>query len=91
MLNPNPQNQTLDVASLIRELRSVLKLTQEKFAGRLGVSVRTVNRWENGQTIPSPLAMEKIRDLLQQHLTLANVPKSGESLTFSCQLFPSQE
>lgn len=37
-------------------------LTQEKFAARLGVTFPTINRWENGRTHPSPLAMQKIEE-----------------------------
>ncbi|MBI3302780.1 MAG: helix-turn-helix domain-containing protein [Deltaproteobacteria bacterium] len=37
----------------IRELREHLQLTQEVFARILGVSFATVNRWENGKTMPT--------------------------------------
>ena len=37
----------------IRALREHLELTQEVFARILGVSFATVNRWENGKSIPS--------------------------------------
>jgi len=53
------------MASLIRELRKRLDLTQEKFAARLGVTFPTINRWENGRTAPSPLAKQRIQELLR--------------------------
>src|SRR5215475_6078007 len=37
----------------IRRLRERLALTQELFARILGVSFATVNRWENGKSVPS--------------------------------------
>jgi len=37
----------------VRELREHLSLTQEVFARVLGVSFATVNRWENGKTVPT--------------------------------------
>ena len=37
----------------IRVLREQLELTQEVFAQILGVSFATVNRWENGKSVPS--------------------------------------
>ena len=37
----------------IRALREQLELTQEVFARILGVSFATVNRWENGKSMPS--------------------------------------
>lgn len=49
---------------VVRELRRRLQLTQEKFAARLGVTFPTINRWENGRSLPSPLARQRIRELL---------------------------
>ena len=40
-------------------------LTQEKFAAKLGVTFPTINRWENGRAKPSPLALQRIKELLQ--------------------------
>ena len=51
---------------LIRELRHTLKLTQERFAVQLGVTFPTINRWENGHAMPSPLALRQVDALLQQ-------------------------
>lgn len=52
------------VGKLIREIRKSTCLTQEQFAAKLGVTYPTVNRWENGRAKPSPLAIEKIENLL---------------------------
>jgi DNA-binding transcriptional regulator YiaG len=38
----------------IKFTRLELKLTQEKFAAMVGVSVTTVSRWENNKTTPHP-------------------------------------
>ncbi|NEU77585.1 helix-turn-helix transcriptional regulator [Nostoc sp. UIC 10630] len=68
-----------EVGKLIRELRLLTGLTQEQFAATLGVTYPTINRWENGRSKPSPLAMEKIeaqlhemgdqgKDLLEKYL-----------------------
>lgn len=54
-----------DIRRLVRELRKRTGLTQEKFAAKLGVTFPTINRWENGRAKPSPLAMQKIEDLLR--------------------------
>jgi putative transcriptional regulator len=56
----------LSVPSLVRETRQQLKLSQAKFAAQLGVSFQTVNRWENGRANPSPLALERLNELLRQ-------------------------
>lgn len=62
------------MARLVRELRELTGLTQEKFAAKLGVTFPTVNRWENGRARPSPLALEKIENLLR------NVRGKGQAL-----------
>ena len=59
-------NEQPDLAPLVRELRKRLGLTQEKFAARLGVTFPTVNRWENGRTKPSPMAVEHLRDFVRE-------------------------
>ena len=56
--------QSTEPAALIREVRGRLGLTQEKFAARLGVTLPTINRWENGRTKPSPLAIQNLRALI---------------------------
>lgn len=66
-----------ETANLVRELRQQLHLSQEKFAGKLGVSVRTVNRWENGQASPSPLAIEKLEAISQALNITAKVTQQG--------------
>lgn len=37
-------------------IRAKLRMTQEQFAHACGVTVSTVNRWENDHAKPSPLA-----------------------------------
>lgn len=49
-----------DYAALVKVLRRRLGLTQEQFAHRLGVTFASVNRWENGQVKPSPMARQKL-------------------------------
>lgn len=52
--------QQPEIGKLIRELRHLLGLTQEQFAAELGVVYPTVNRWENGHSTPSPMAIKLI-------------------------------
>jgi putative transcriptional regulator len=47
----------------IADLRRRLNMTQEQFARELGVTVGTVNRWENGRFRPSPLAEKALKKL----------------------------
>jgi len=48
----------------VKEMRLSLGLTQEEFAHRLGVTLCTVNRWENNKTTPSRLALRQIEQFL---------------------------
>jgi transcriptional regulator with XRE-family HTH domain len=63
-----------DIEKAIRDLRHKLGLTQEQFAAKVGVTFSTVNRWENGKSQPSPLALERIGRLAQS----VDHPKSGK-------------
>lgn len=51
---------------LIQEIRQSMGLTQEEFAVIIGVTFPTVNRWENGHTKPSKLAVQQIEALLEK-------------------------
>ena len=57
-----------ELAKKIRECRTRKNLTQEHLARNIGVTLNTVQRWESGKTIPSPLAMEKLQSLLEDVL-----------------------
>ncbi len=50
----------------IKEIRSKLGWSQEKFARRLGVSHTTVNRWERGKTTLSPMAQSVFERLSRE-------------------------
>lgn len=55
-----------DTCKMIREVRTTLGLTQEHFAAKIGVTVTTVNRWENDRGKPYPLTMLRIERLRQK-------------------------
>lgn len=61
----------------IKELRKLMGLTQERFAAQLGVTVSTVNRWENGKGKPSPLALLRIKEFWQEIEKQKNANKNG--------------
>jgi putative transcriptional regulator len=44
---------------MVKDVRRQLALSQEELAHALGVSFATVNRWENGKTVPSKLAQRQ--------------------------------
>jgi len=53
-------------ARKIFDLRCKLNLTQEGFAQVLGVTVATINRWENGHTTPTRLARKALLELEEE-------------------------
>jgi len=46
-----------NLPELVKEVRRQLGISQEDLARKLGVSFATVNRWENGKSQSSKLAM----------------------------------
>ena len=58
---------THDLPRRVRRLRRRLKLTQEGFAERLGVSVITIHRWETGQSSPRRLGLKRLDELEEEH------------------------
>lgn len=52
----------------VNALRTSMGLSISEFAKRLGVHERSVSRWENAHTDPSPLALSRIQELQQPEL-----------------------
>ena len=48
--------------SFLRELRKEHGITQEQFAEKLGVSARTISRWETGSNMPDISLLSEIAD-----------------------------
>lgn len=58
-------------------------LTQEQFAGRVGVSYETISRWENGKMQPSPLAikqLERVEREISKSLNVTEQKRGGQEL-----------
>ncbi len=51
----------------LKEIKKENHYSDEMIARKLGVSFLTVNRWLNGKTEPSQLALEKLQDYLLKH------------------------
>ena len=56
----------------IHQMRLELQVSQEEFAKMIGVSIRTINRWESGEGKPSLLAWHRINQLIKQTQDLRN-------------------
>lgn len=55
-----------DIPALVKELRERLRLTQEQFAQKVGVTYSTVNHWENGKRTPQPYLVRRLFELKQE-------------------------
>jgi len=62
----NLKTTELSEPSAPKEIRSKLKLTQSAFAGLLGVSMRTLQDWEQGRRHPQGPAIALLR-IAEQH------------------------
>ncbi len=70
-------DRTNQQGAVISALRQRLSMTQEEFAHAIGVTVSTVNRWENGHIEPSRLARKAMQGLAVQ----AAIPVDLEAVT----------
>lgn len=52
---------------LIRFIRSNANISQYEFANELHVAFATVNRWENGKTMPPPVAQKALYEFCIRH------------------------
>ena len=56
----------MPLPELLRTLRKRLGgVSQEQLAHRMGLAWSTINRWENSRGKPSPLARQKLDQLLE--------------------------
>lgn len=62
----NLKTRTLQAPAAAKVIRSQLQLSQSAFAGLMGVSLRTVQEWEQGRREPSGPAKTLLR-IAQQH------------------------
>lgn len=70
-----------NMSDFIRHLRRQLGMTQEEFAHSLGITVGTVNRWENGRFRPSKLAKATILEFARRHGVAVQSEPDGADLT----------
>lgn len=55
------------MGTLIKQIRTYLKLSQAQLAEKLSVSFQTVNRWENGKAVPNRAAQTIIYNLCKEN------------------------
>jgi DNA (cytosine-5)-methyltransferase 1 len=70
------ESATADVLRLLRAIRTFR--SQQEVAKELGINVKTVRRWENGTTPPSPLYRPILLDLLYPRAQGFSEPSSAD-------------
>ncbi|MCD8293792.1 MAG: DUF3990 domain-containing protein [Clostridia bacterium] len=73
---------------LIKAIRITAGMTQKQFADELKTKILTVNRWENGKSVPSPMAQNMIYEFCDKHgidmfdtiVESIRVPQAGDSV-----------
>lgn len=63
----------MDYPQMIREIRSILNISQEDLARALHISFATVNRWENAKATPSKMAQRALIDFCKKNKSLQSV------------------
>jgi len=64
-------------ANTVKEVRRQLALSQEGLAQELGVSFTTINRWENGKTVPFKLARTQFDTFCTKMIKQGKLKLSG--------------
>ena len=55
----------MEIGAIIKKRRTVMKLTQEEFAGKVNVTPQAVSRWENEISLPDISLVPRIADILK--------------------------
>ena len=69
----------MNFSDIVKAVRVYLGITQEQLAHDLNISFSTINRWENGRTIPSRLAKMRFVEYCLQR----NVDNNSRAVSMS--------
>ncbi len=81
----------MKIADKIRQQRRLENITQEELSGLVGVSLKTIQRWENGERSPRIQEIQKLADILSVPVEyLINSNDMSDSTDPQIQLIPTQ-
>ena len=78
----------ITIGKYISQKRHELNLTQEELAEKLGVSNKTISKWENGKCMPDYSIIQNLCDAL--HTTLAEL-MDGEDADSSVRVYDDNQ
>ena len=81
-------NQTA-IGSYIARKRKEQNLTQEQLSQQLGVSNKTVSKWENGKCMPDYSIIQKLCDAL--HVTLPELMDGEDAADSSVRVYDDEQ
>lgn len=81
-------NQTA-IGGYIARKRKAQNLTQERLAEQLGVSNKTVSKWENGKCMPDYSIIQKLCDAL--HVTLPELMDGEDAAEDSVRVYDDEQ
>lgn len=73
--------------TLLKQIRDYLNMSQTELAGLLNVTFATVNRWENGRTVPNKLAQSTLYEICEDNsvpvydITLNRIKRAAERIS----------
>ena len=78
---PGPKEDTLQVATAVRDLRRVRNLSQRQLAGRMGVPRTYISKIENGKAMPTLSSLDRLAKALQVDISalLRDAPKRHQN------------
>lgn len=53
--------------TLIKKMRELAGMSQEQFAKELATTPVSINRWENGKSLPNPMAQNQLLEFCKKH------------------------
>ena len=77
------------IGSYIARKRKEQKLTQEQLAEQLGVSNKTISKWENGKCMPDYSIIQKLCDAL--HVTLPELMDGEDAAEDSVRVYDDDQ
>lgn len=77
------------IGSYIARKRREENLTQDQLAGQLGVSNKTVSKWENGKCMPDYGVIQKLCDAL--HVTLSELMDGEDAAQNSVRVYDDEQ
>ena len=81
-------NQTM-IGSYIAQKRRSLNLTQEQLAEKLGVSNKTISKWENGKSMPDYSIIQKLCETL--NVTLSELMDGEDAAENSVRAYDEEQ